>query len=57
MDARCSSEEFQREMEKHFGAMDGVEIVVDDILVNGNTIEGHNLRLRAVLEKARSINL
>ncbi|KAH3862689.1 hypothetical protein DPMN_025662 [Dreissena polymorpha] len=49
MGARCSSEVFQREMEKHFGAMDGVEIVVDDILVHGNTIEEHTVRLRAVL--------
>lgn len=57
MGARCSSEVFQREMEKHFGAMEGVEIVVDDILVHGKTLEEHNKRLKTVLEKARSINL
>ena len=37
--------------------MNGVEIVVDDILIHGKTLEGHNHRLRAVLEKARKINL
>jgi len=57
MGARCSSEVFQREMEKHFGTMEGVEIVVDDVLVHAKTLEDHNRRLKAVLEKARSINL
>ena len=57
MGARCSSEVFQREMEKHFWVMNGVEIVVDDILIHGKRLEEHNHRLRAVLEKARKINL
>ncbi|KAH3863590.1 hypothetical protein DPMN_026578 [Dreissena polymorpha] len=51
--APCSSEVFQRKMEKHFEAMDGVEIVVCGILVHGNTIAEHNLMLRAVLEKSK----
>ena len=57
MGAKCSSEVFQREMETHFGCMEGSEVIVDDILIHGKTIEEHNDRLRKVLEKARSINL
>lgn len=57
MGAKCSSEVFQREMVHHFGGFEGTEIVVDDILVHGKTVAEHNERLKAVLEKARSINL
>ena len=57
MGAKCSSEVFQREMETHFGCIEGSEVIVDDILIHGKTIEEHNDRLRKVLEKARSINL
>lgn len=46
MVARCSSEVFQREMEKHLS-----------ILVHGKSLEEHIKRLKAVLEKAREINL
>lgn len=46
MGARCSSEVFQREMEKHLS-----------ILVHGKSLEEHIKRLKAVLEKAREINL
>ena len=56
MGVKCSSEVFQREMTHHFGGMDGVEVVVDDILVHGETLDEHNRRLKAVLNKARSIN-
>ena len=57
MGVKCSSEVFQREMTHHFGGMDGVEVVVDDILVHGKTLDEHNRRLKAVLDKARSIKV
>ena len=57
MGAKCSSEVFQREMQTHFGTIDGAEVIVDDILVHGKTLKEHNERLRNVLQKARSINL
>ena len=37
--------------------LDGVECIVDDILVWGDTIEQHNMRLRQVLERVRENNL
>lgn len=46
MGLKSSSEVFQREMVMHFGDIEGVEIVVDDILVHGKTLEEHNSRLR-----------
>ena len=57
MGAKCSAEIFQREMTKHFSDIDGVEIVVDDILVHGKTQAEHNSRLRQVLQRCREINL
>ena len=57
MGIRCASEVFQREMTRHFGVMDGVEVIVDNILVHGKTLAEHNKRLTRVLDKARSINL
>ena len=57
MGIRCASEVFQREMTRHFGVIDGVEVIVDDILVHGKTLTEHNKRLTRVLDKARSINL
>ena len=53
MGLSCASEIFQREMVNIFGQLDGVEIVVDDLLVHGKDEEEHNLRLRKVLETAR----
>ena len=57
MGITCASEVFQREMVHQFGEMEGVEIVVDDILVHGRSYEEHNKRLTNVLKKAREINL
>lgn len=57
MGLKCSGEVFQREMVTHFGSMEGVEIVIDDILVHGKTLEEHTDRLKKVLEKARTIGL
>ena len=57
MGAKCSGEVFQREMIHHFGDIEGVEIVVDDILIHGTTVQQHNERLVKVLDRARKINL
>ena len=57
MGLKCAAEVFQREMTHQFGGIDGVEIVIDDILVHGANMEQHNVRLKTVPEKARSINL
>jgi hypothetical protein len=57
MGIKCASEVFQREMTHHFGGLEGVEVVVDDILVHGQTLGEHNTRLKSVLDKARAINL
>ena len=40
-----------------FADIDGVEIVVDDILIHGASLSEHNIQLRKVLERARKCNL
>ena len=57
MEPRCSSKVFQRELVTRFGDFEGVEIVVDDILVHGKRLEEHNMSLRNVLRKTRGIDL
>ncbi len=57
MGIKCASEVFQRQMVNQFGHIEGVEIVVDDLLIHGRTQEEHDKRLRQVLERAREINL
>jgi hypothetical protein len=52
-----SSEIWQRAMNSIFGDLEGVECVMDDILVWGRTIEEHEDRLMAVLDRARAENL
>lgn len=52
MGAKCASEVFKREMQIHFGYMYSAEVIVDDILVHGKTLEEHNDRLRNVLQMA-----
>lgn len=48
---------FQRVMSEMFEDIEGVEVVVDDILVWGTTEEQHDARLRQVLERAQVHNL
>ena len=57
MGAKCSSEVFQRAMMTAFEGIEGVEIVVDDILVHGSTMSIHNQRVKQVLDRCREINL
>ena len=57
MGISCAGEMFQREMMNVFGHLEGVEVVVDDLLVHGKTPEEHNKRLIKVLEVARKNNI
>ncbi len=57
MGAKCSSELFQKVIMAAFEGIDGVEIVVDDILVHGGTKSEHNTRLMQVLKGCKMINL
>ena len=57
MGAKCSAEVFQREMTMAMGDIDGMETVVDDILVHGKTQSEHDSRLIKVLERSRQLTL
>ncbi len=48
---------FQAAMSDIFEDTEGVEVVVDDILVWGTTIEEHDTRLEQVLQRAQERNL
>ena len=48
---------FQKVMSEMFESIEGVEVVVNDILVWGESEEEHDARLIQVLEKARVRNL
>ena len=50
----CSAQEvLQKKMERIFEGLPGVQIIVDDILIVGSTVEEHDDRLRATLATAR----
>ena len=51
-----SPEVFQRAMSQLVEDLEGVECIVDDILVWGETSEQHDKRLRLVLERVRDSN-
>ena len=57
MGVRCAAEVFQRQMSTALSNMEGMEIVVDDILVHGRNQKEHDERLIKVLERARKLNL
>ena len=57
MGISSAPEIYQRAMHDMFSDLDGVEIVVDDILIHGRTLDEHNVRLQAVLARAREVNL
>ena len=50
-------EVFQRKAAEVIEGLSGVDVIMDDILIWGSTIEEHNERLRATLERIRSANL
>ena len=53
----CAAEVFQRQMFTALSDIEGVEIVVDDILVHGHNQKEHDERLIKVLERAFKLNL
>ena len=57
MGISSAPEIFQRVMSDMFSEIDGVEVVMDDILIHGRTLDEHNARLESVLQKARKCNL
>ena len=57
MGAKCSADKFQAAMVNSFEGIEGVEIVMDDILIHGRDRKQHDERLKQVLEKCRQINL
>ena len=57
MGISSAPEIFQAVMTEIFGGIEGCEIIMDDILIHGRTIQEHNSRLNAVLNRARENNL
>lgn len=51
-----ASDVFQHAMEQIFAGYTCV-VIVDDIIVGGNGVEGHDANLRRVLDRAREVNL
>ena len=52
-----SAEIFQKKVLQVFGDMDGVIVVVDDLIVDGATKEEHDHNLRAVLQKCQEFGI
>lgn len=50
---KSSQDEFQRKMDECFEGLEGVCVIVDDILVYGQTRQDHDRHLRDVLIRAR----
>jgi hypothetical protein len=57
MGISSAPEIYQRAMNELFSDIEGVEIVMDDILIHGPTIDVHDQRLKKVLQRCRDINL
>lgn len=57
MGIKCAPEVYQRKMEQVFEGIQGVKVIMDDIITYGSNQEEHNTRLRDVLERARDNNL
>ncbi|KAK2710450.1 hypothetical protein QYM36_011843 [Artemia franciscana] len=49
-----AQDEFQRRIEEALQGLDGFAVIIDDLLVFGSTLEEHDKRLVAVLERARA---
>jgi hypothetical protein len=52
-----SGDAFNQIMTGLFGDMQGVSIIVDDIIVYGSTREEHDSRVKALLDRARKVGL
>ena len=57
MGVSSAPEIYQRAMYEMFCDFDGVEIIMDDILIHAPTLELHNKRLALVLQRCRDRNL
>jgi transposase InsO family protein len=57
MGITSAPEIYQRAMSDMFQDLEGVEIIMDDILVHGDTREKHDQRLEKVLQRCRERNL
>ena len=57
MGIRSAPEVYPRRMEQVFEGIEGVKVIMDDIIIYGSSKEEHNTRLRDVLERARDNNL
>ena len=57
MGIKSAPEIYQRAMNDMFQDCEGVEVIMDDILVHAPTLELHNARLQQVLERCRERNL
>ena len=52
-----ATDEYQKKMMELFGEQDGVEVIVDDILVHGRDQAEHDSRLEVVMSKIKEIDL
>lgn len=57
MGISSAPEIYQRAMNELFSDIGGVEIVMDDILIHGPTIDAHNQILQQVLQRCRDVNM
>ena len=53
----CCPEVLQAKMEEIFSDLQGVEVLMDDLLIHGQTLEKHNEVLTAVLQRAKAAGL
>ena len=57
MGIKSAPEVYQRRMEQVFEGIQGVKVIMDDIIMYGSNKEEHDTRLRDFLERARDNNL
>ncbi|XP_052751506.1 uncharacterized protein K02A2.6-like [Galleria mellonella] len=53
----CASEVFHAKLRQHLEDLEGVDNYVDDVIVWGETRQIHDMRLKALLNRAKEINL
>ena len=53
---KSAPEVFQKKMSQVLEDIDGVEVIVDDILLWGRDIQEHDARLKRVLDRVQDVN-
>lgn len=53
----CAPEVFHAKMKQLLEGLDGVDSFIDDVICWGRNKKEHDLRLQALLDRAREINL